>query len=51
MLVDKPNLLNTVRLLKQASCRATEHTVKFVTSFKMFVLKNKKCLVPCKGGS
>lgn len=49
MLVDKPNLLNTVRLLKQA--RATEHTVKFVTSFKMFVLKNKKCLVPCKGGS
>lgn len=49
MLVDKPNLLNTVRLLKQA--RATEHTVKFVTSFKMFVLKNKKYLVPCKGGS
>lgn len=49
MLVDKPNLLNTVRLLKQA--RATEHTVKFVTSFKMFVLKNKKCLVPCKGRS
>lgn len=49
MPVDKPNLLNTVRLLKQA--RATEHTVKFVTSFKMFVLKNKKCLVLCKGGS